>query len=197
MADDRGLGHNGGPSYDYGEDGKTEAKQTTVEHVTELVHKMHRCEHEVASAEAELKARQKALKEVCEFEIPKALDDAKVKDLTTLDDLFVEVAENLRVSLPGRDNPKRAKAFEYLNKLGLGSIAKRTVTIQYGKGEEEAAAKLAEELEERGLNVTEDLNVHAATLKKNLNDLLEDGQDVDLSLFNGYIVRAAKVKKKK
>jgi len=195
---DTGIGHNGGPVYDYGDDAKIEITPKTLEHLTGLAHRQEECEREVVRCEARLKDAQKALKEVSEYEIPKALDELGLQDFTTSDGLFIEVAESLRVSLPGRENENRAKAMDYLDTLGLGSIIKNTVSVQFGKGEEDAAKELVSELEEdeRGLNVTQDMNVHAATLKKNLKDLMEQGKEVDLSLFNGYISRASKIGKK-
>ena len=197
---DPNIGHNGGPSWDYGEDPETlqEADEGQLEYLTRLAGKQRDQEEDVAQCEARLKEAQRALKQTAEYDIPKALLEAGMEDFTTTDGLTISVKETLRCSMPPI-GPRRDEAIEWAEENGLGPVVKRKITIEFDKGEEAWARQFIAQQKRRKkpLKMKLEATIHAQTLKSQLTTLLEDGEDIPLELFSGFIVRQSKLKQKK
>lgn len=200
MEDNPNIGHNGGPEWDYGDDPATqqEPDEGQLEYLTRLAQKQCDQEEEVARCEAALKAAQRDLKQTAEYDIPKALLEAGMEEFSTTDGLTISVKETLRCSMPPV-GPRRDEAIDWAEDNGLGPVVKRKITIEFDKGEEAWARQFLAQQKRRKkpLRLKVEETIHAQTLKSQLTNLLEEGEDVPLELFSGFIVRQSKLKQKK
>jgi hypothetical protein len=99
--------------------------------------------------------------------------------------------EHLRASIPP-DNLEGA--IMWLNANGAGSIVKNTVTLQFGKGEEQKAAEAMDLLREKGFDYENKKSVHHTTLSATLREMLEEGVNVPMQLLGAHVMPFVKIK---
>jgi hypothetical protein len=160
-----------------------------------LAQELYEAQLEVAKAESALKAAQARRNKLSEVTIPEAMDDAGLKNLETPSGIKLEVTSKIRGAMKG---DAKDAAMDWLEKNGQGGIIKNQVIVEFGKGEDEDAIQLEEELiEEEWGDVDRKRSVHAQTLEKWIRERMEQGQPVPEELFNVYEQRTTKVKKNK
>lgn len=179
--------------YDYS------AYEETPEHdalheVQRLVKLLEERERDVVSKELELKAAQAALRQVKEFDLPDALQELGLAEVTTASGLRVSVQESVHVSLPVKDRTNYIKGLAWLEKRGYGKLIEPSLQAKFSPGEGEKAEEWAARLREEGLSVTADERVHPSRIKSLISKCLEDGEDVPLDVFKVHKVRTAVLK---
>jgi hypothetical protein len=150
----------------------------------------------VAAAEAALAEAQKAQKQILERVLPELMDEAQQDELTTAPDALgrrwqVKRGEVLRASIPPANIDAAAA---WLGDNDAGAIVKRELKLQYGRGEDQEAARIVSILKEAGADFDEKRFVHPATLAATLKEMLQEGVAVPMQLMGAHVMPFATVK---
>lgn len=146
----------------------------------------------VEQKQRELNTAQEQLRDLAERQIPEAMDACGLETLQTRSGLHLSVKETIRASIP---KAKAAAAFKWLRDHGHEALIKRTVSVQFGKGESEQAEEALQELSAHGWNANDDQRVHPQTLAAFIREKLENGEDVPQEVFGVHRQRVAKLKR--
>lgn len=160
--------------------------------ITATVREMVTAEEDVKAAEEGLKAAQDRLRNLTETQLPLLMDEARQKELVTLDGYRVTRSEVIRASISA-DNMPRAAAWLQAN--GQGAIIKREISLKFGKGEEQKAAEAVDALREHHFAPTDKMSVHPQTLGAVVRELLAEGREVPMDVLGVYVQPVVKVKK--
>jgi hypothetical protein len=148
----------------------------------------------VLLAEQKLKAAQDHVKGIEQNRLPLLMDEAQQKLLVTTDGWQVSRDEIVRASISKDNLPA---GVSWLNANGHGSIVKRSVTVMFGRGEEQKAAEAIDVLHERGMEPEEAMSVNAQTLSALVRELLKEGKELPNETLGVYIQPVVKVIKAK
>lgn len=180
--------------FDYGDDGAPPPPtQEAFANLNALVSAAIAAEVELEKASEVQKAKRQALDALIMEAIPTAMDQMGLKEFTTLSGLTIKVKEDLSHSLAADRKPA---GLDWLEKNGHGSIIKSELTISFAKGKEAEARQVLSELQSAhpGLPIEQGRDVHSATLKSLLKQLMEKGVDVPVDIFKVARVRKAVLK---
>lgn len=151
--------------------------------------------NQIAKGEAEIKDKAERLKELVEKDLPDALDDAGVKDLTTADGFKVELKTAYFASIA----KTKEAALKWLQEHDYSEIVKRTVSVQFDRGEDADASKFVTGLEDTFPDKIpkDEMKIESQTLKKWVKDMIEDGEDIPFDTFGVHVVDYVKITKPK
>lgn len=158
--------------------------------ITRAVADALQAREDVKTAEAALKASQERLRNYEERLIPGLMDEAQQKRLTTLMGHEVERREVIRASIPEARMPEAAM---WLRTNGQGSIVKRLLSLQFGKGEDQRAAQAADVLTGAGFQPTDKLSVNHQTLSAAVREMMAEGVNVPADLLGVYVQPIVKI----
>lgn len=150
---------------------------------------------EVEKCAAALAAAQARVREIEEKEIPEIMDDVELEEFTAKSGRKIKINETIRCALLAANKPK---AFTWLLENGHEALVKRTISMDFGKGENdlaEAFKKMNLELNPE-LEFTDKTNVHPQTLDKWIREKIEANEYEDLpeGMFPIFRQRVAKIK---
>jgi len=89
---------------------------------------------------------------------------------------------------------RRAEAFEWLRNNNFGDLIKNTVSVRFGRGEEQLCQRAMEMLSMSGFPVEQAEKVEPMTLKAWVKERVEKGSDFPSELFGVYIGQKATIK---
>lgn len=160
--------------------------------VSELAARQQSLEQQVKVQEEYLNTLKGQLRQVQEKDLPEAMDEAGLSEFTTKDGYRVRVQREYHANIP---KARQEAAFQWLRDHGHDSVIKRDVTIQFGRGEDNAAGNIVGELRDRlpDNKVTDKAGVHPQTLKKLVKECVEAGEDLPFEDFGVYVIDRAKV----
>ena len=134
------------------------------------------------------------------------MQELNVKDFTLNNGAKVEVQDITSGSIPSASAIQKAKGddkaelemrqqqcFDWLRANNAGSLIKSNVEVQFGRDEDEACNKFANELRERNLFYRRAIGVHHGSLNSFIRERLTDGKDVPQDLFKLFTGRKAKI----
>lgn len=165
----------------------------SVDDISRLARALVDADAAVDNANEALKEAKERARIVREETIPSAMQELGISSITLDTGEKLKVEQEVYASIPAAN---KNAAYAWLDDNGFGGLIKILVDAQFGKGEQEAATALMQELQERGLQVTAEQSVHASTLKAFLKEQLSKGANVPLDLFGARPVWAAKISKK-
>lgn len=145
---------------------------------------------EVAKLEAQLNQAKEELKALAEGQIPELMDQIGIANFKTVSGLVIEVTEKIRAAIP---KPKAHLAFAWLKQHGHAALIRRTVSVAFGKGEDEKAEALKDQLAS-DYEVEDNANVHPSTLSAFVREKLQSGEEIPLDLFGVHRQRVAEIK---
>ena len=147
----------------------------------------------VVSLEEQVKEAKEALRDVKERRLPDLMDELGSVVFETPDGVVIKIAEAIRGSIPAAN---AEQAFAWLEEHGHGALVKRTITVEFGKGEEQWADRFERDCARRKkpLNLARRRGVHPQTLQAFVRGQLEEGVDVPMDTFGVFRQRFAKVK---
>ena len=150
-------------------------------------------DQEVDNAEQELKDAKEKARVLREETIPSAMQELGLEELKLNTGQKLSIKQEVYASIPAAN---KGQAYDWLNDHGFGGLIKVEVTTQFGKGEQEEAVRLSEQLRAMGLQPSLDQSVHAQTLKAFLKEQLAMGTNIPLDLFGARPVWTAKLSNK-
>lgn len=87
------------------------------------------------------------------------------------------------------------EAHDWLRANGHADLIKNTVSVAFGKGEDEKAAELISQLDASGFSADQKEAVHPSTLKAFCKEQIERGAAIPSELFGIYIGQKTTIKK--
>jgi hypothetical protein len=88
----------------------------------------------------------------------------------------------------------RAQAYEWLRDHGYDDIIKNTISVRFGRGEDELSVRLLNLLGTQGYPAEQAQKIEPQTLKAWVKERVEKGQTVDTELFGVFIGQKAIIK---
>jgi hypothetical protein len=89
---------------------------------------------------------------------------------------------------------RRAEAFQWLRDHGFDDIIKNTVSVRFGRGEDELCNRLLGMLGQQGFPVEQSEKVEPSTLKAWVKERVTRGEQFPMELFGAYIGKKASIK---
>jgi hypothetical protein len=89
---------------------------------------------------------------------------------------------------------RRAEAYQWLRDHGFDDIIKNTVSVRFGRGEDELCARLLNLLGETGYPADQAEKIEPMTLKAWVKEQVERGNEFPSELFGAYIGQKAVIK---
>ena len=145
----------------------------------------------VENLEKDLKAAKQALLKLTDEDLPSQMAEIGLTNFTLADGSTVEIKETYGARIKKSDE---AKAFDWLRAHGEGDIIKNTVTVRFGKEQDNEAMALVDELRSKHWEPEAKQEVHAGTLKAWVKGRIEDGKTLDMDLFGVWVGQRATIK---
>jgi hypothetical protein len=149
-------------------------------------------EAEIESLEKTLKARKEDLRKQSEEELPSMMAEIGVNSFELDDGSRVTVKDLYggHISAANRD-----AAYQWLRENNFDDIIKNTLSIVFGRGEDQEADRYMKILEGHGLLPEQNTGVHSSTLKAWIKERMEAGDEFPMDLFGAYIGQRAIIKR--
>ena len=174
--------------------------------VADMAQQMFDLEKEIEDLNELLKQKKQNLTKLAEQDLPDLMQELNVKDFTLNNGAKCEIEDITSGSIPSTGAIIRAKGddrneleirqqrcFDWLRANNAGSLIKSNVEVQFGRDEDEACNKFANELRERNLFYRRAIGVHHGSLNSFIRERLTDGKDVPQDLFKLFMGRKAKI----
>lgn len=161
----------------------------------DLVAELLLAQAEVERCEDQLGDAKEKLRQYVEKRVPEKMAQLGVEKQTLTGGVELSVKPFISASLPNQDDNPEAyeQALDWLRANGLADIIKRTVSAQFGRGEDEQAQHLLDRMQEDGLVALSKVKVEASTLKASLREHLQRGGIIQCDAIKLYTGNAAKV----
>jgi uncharacterized small protein (DUF1192 family) len=168
-----------------------DALKVSDESVTGLANLAKRAtflEREIEELQTSLKEKEDSYRTLTEATIPEAMTQAGMKKFVMEDGSSIDVKPFYGASIP---KTRQAEAFQWLRKHGFDDIIKNTVSVRFGRNEDEMAARMIQLLRTQGYLPEQTEKVEPQTLKAWVKERIEKGQPVDSELFGVFIGQKA------
>lgn len=169
-------------------------ENTSLSSVAELAKQAISIENDIEDLEKVLSEKKEALRNLTEERIPDALKEIGMAKFEMTDGSVIEVKPFYSASIPA---DRRGEAYEWLRAHGFDDIIKNTVSVQFGRGEDDAAGDLINVIRKQGLLPEQAEKIESQTLKAWVREMVEQGTEFPSDLFGAYIGQKAKIKRAK
>lgn len=161
--------------------------------LSEKSQELQNLDDDIKSIEEKLGQLKASYRQLSEVEIPNMLSELGLSEITLADGNKISTATyySARIS-----EEKREEAFTWLNDNGFADIIKNTVSVSFGRDEDDSARKLVDSLEDNGYTTAQKQWVEPMTLKAFVREQVEKGSDLPLETFNVYIGQKTRIIKK-
>jgi len=166
-------------------------KDDDIKGISALAKKAKEISVSVADLEALIKERKNQLRKLTEEAIPEALAQTGMTGFTMEDGSKIEVKPFYSASIPAA---RKAEAFEWLRQHGMDDIIKNTVSVRFGRGEDDLCHRLLILLGELGYPVEQAEKIEPMTLKAWVKEQVERGNEFPTELFGAFIGQKATIK---
>ena len=147
-------------------------------------------EDEIQNAEESINKLKEKARILSQVEIPLMMHEMHITKLKLKDGESVEVKPFYSASISPEN---QEKAFEWLRSNGLGDIIKNDITVTFGKGEDNKAAKYADLARGQGFEPIQKVGVHSQTLKAVVRERIEAGLDMPSDIFKTFAGNQTKI----
>jgi hypothetical protein len=180
-------------------DFETDAQAITVENnsltaIADLAKQALLLEKDIEELETTLAEKKESLRNLTDERIPDALKEIGMSKFQMTDGSEIEVKPFYSASIPV---DRRGEAYEWLRSHGFDDIIKNTVSVQFGRGEDDAAGDLINSIRNQGLLPEQAEKIESQTLKAWVREMVEKGTDFPTELFGAYTGFKAKIKRAK
>ena len=171
--------------------GALKVQNESLDAVSVLARKAKLQEKNIEELEHALKEAKDSYRKLTEEVLPEALAEIGMKGFTMDDGSQITVKPFYSASIP---EARRAEAYQWLRDHGFDDIIKNTVSVRFGRGEDELCARLLNLLGEQGFPAEQAEKIEPATLKAWAKEQVERGNAVPADLFGLYIGQKATIK---
>lgn len=139
-----------------------------------------RVQKQVADIESNLSLKKAELRHLEQVEMPAAMMEVNgsPNDFRFQNGLRVRLTDDVYGSIP-KEEPERQQALDYLVEMGGADLYKTTLSIPFQRRQHNSALALAEELREKGYEVTEHTGVHPSSLGAWAREKIAANEPVD------------------
>ena len=176
------------------DENKIKVKDNELSTIAILAEKQTYLEEKVKAKEKQLKTLKEELKEIAEVQLPDALKESGVSEFSLVNGTKVSVSAyySARITAENKD-----KAFDWFRKNGHADLIKNTVSVSFGRAEDETANSLLMELGGQGFHPEQKEWVEPMTLKGFVREQVEKGNDLPFDTLNIYVGQKTKITKSK
>ena len=171
--------------------GALTVKDEDLTSVAALAKRAKMLEKEIEEHESVLKERKEQLRKLEEESIPNMLNELGMKDFTMADGSKITVKPFYSASIKEEN---RAQAYEWLREHGYDDIIKNTVSVRFGRGEDQLCDTLLNQLREQSYPVEQAQKIEPQTLKAWVREQTERDSAFPSELFGVYIGQKATIK---
>ena len=168
--------------------GALKVSDENITGIAALARRAKLLEKEIADLESSLKEKAENYRNLTEKTIPEAMAEAGMKKFVMEDGSLVDVRPFYGASIP---KARQAEAFQWLRDNGFDDIIKNTVSVRFGRKEDELCSRLLQLLGAQGFTAEQTEKVEPQTLKAWVKERIEKGQPVDSDLFGVFIGQKA------
>lgn len=148
-------------------------------------------EKEIEEIESVVKERKEQLSKLLEDTIPAALSEMGMKSFKMEDGSSIEVKPFYSASIK---DANRAAAYEWLREHGFDDIIKNTVSVRFGRGEDELCDGLLNLLRTNNYPVEQAQKIEPQTLKAFVREQIERGSELPMEMFGVFVGSKATIK---
>ncbi len=148
-------------------------------------------EKDIEEQEALLKGLKEQYRKLTEEAIPEAMTGMGMKKFMMEDGSSIEVKPFYSASI---SEARRAEAYAWLREHGFDDIIKNTVSVRFGRGEDELCTRLLGLLRQQGYPADQAEKIEPMTLKAWVKEQIERGSELDSELFGVYVGQKAVIK---
>tara|TARA_R100000458_G_C8246593_1_gene224419 strand:- start:32 stop:598 length:567 start_codon:yes stop_codon:yes gene_type:complete len=171
----------------------TTVEISEVKDVSEASNRYLKIESDILALEDQVKRKKAELMQMNDS-IVELMESRGVKEIKLTNGDAVSYKEFYRGSIT---KEKEAEAFTWLEDNGHGDLIKNIVSVRFGKGENETANKVIEDLEQNGLSPDQKRKVEPMTLNAFLGEQIKTGKAVPTDTFNVWTGNKVKIKRGK
>ena len=164
---------------------------TQITGIAALARRAKSLEKDIEDQETTLKGLKDELRKLTEETIPEALSEMGMSSFRMEDGSAIEVKQFYSGSI---SEARRAEAFQWLRDHGFDDIIKNTVSVRFGRGEEELCQRLVGLLGTQGFRSEQAEKVEPSTLKAWVRERVERGEEFPMELFGAFIGKKAVIK---
>ena len=158
--------------------------------LSDKVLKLKDLEDEITNAEESINKLKEQARILSQVEIPAMMQEMHITKLKLKDGESVEVKPFYSASIIPE---VQEQAFTWLRNNGLGDIIKNDITVTFGQGEDNKAAKYAVLARGQGFEPVQKVGVHSQTLKALFRERSESGSDLPSEFFKTFAGNQTKI----
>ncbi len=177
------------------EDSKPEIKDmdnSTLKDVSFWAQEQLRVEEEIRVAEESLADLKQEFKDISQQKLPDAMRECNLAEIKLADGSKVSVQQFYSARI-GKE--REDEAFAWLKANGHEDIIKNVVSVQFGRGEDESAVNVMDNLIAQGYTPQNNRKVEPMTLKAFAREQVENGTDLPFDTFNVFVGQKTKITK--
>jgi hypothetical protein len=148
-------------------------------------------EKEIEEIESVVKERKEQLSKLLEDTIPAALSELGMKSFKMEDGSSIEVKPFYSATIK---DANRAAAYEWLREHNFDDIIKNTVSVRFGRGEDELCDGLLNLLRTNNYPVEQAQKIEPQTLKAFVREQIERGSELPMEMFGVFVGSKATIK---
>jgi hypothetical protein len=171
--------------------GALQVKNEDLSSVGALAKRAKELEKEIDDIEDVLKERKEQQRKLLEDTIPAMLDELGMKSFKMADGSQIDIKPFYSASIK---EETRAQAYEWLREHGFDDIIKNTVSVRFGRGEDQLCDTLLSDLREKNYPVEQAQKIEPQTLKAWVREQVERGNEFPTELFGAYVGQKATIK---
>lgn len=150
-------------------------------------------EKELLDLEKTVSEKSDQYRKLTEQTIPEAMAEAGMKKFVMEDGSTIDVKPFYSASIP---KARQEEAFKWLRDRGFDDLIKNTVSVRFGRNEDELCVRLLSLLGQQGYPAEQAQKIEPQTLKAWVKERVEKGDQVDTELFGVFIGQKATIKTK-
>lgn len=159
--------------------------------ISALARRAKQLEREIADQEDALKELKSQFRKVTEEALPEALAELGMTSFRMEDGSAIDIKPFYSASI---SEARRAEAYQWLRDHGFDDIIKNTVSVRFGRGEDELCSRLLGLLGQQGYPAEQSEKIEPQTLKAWVKERVERGEEFPTELFGAFIGKKATIK---
>ena len=159
--------------------------------IAALARRAKSLEKQIGDAEDVLKGHKEQYRKLTEETIPEALSELGMTSFRMEDGSSIDIKSFYSASI---SEARRAEAFQWLRDHGFDDIIKNTVSVRFGRGEDELCNRLLGMLGQQGFPAEQSEKIEPSTLKAWVKERVTRGEQFPMELFGAYIGKKASIK---
>jgi len=171
--------------------GALKVSDDQVTGIAALARRAKTLEKEITEIEETLNERAEQYRKLTEQTIPEAMAETGMKKFVMEDGSMIDIKPYYGASIP---KARQAEAYQWLRDHGFDDIIKNTISVRFGRGEDELSVRLLNLLGTQGYPAEQAQKVEPQTLKAWVKERVEKGEVVDTELFGVFIGQKAVIK---